>query len=110
MIYLFGICFYFGPIVFARSDTIGIKLQYIYAWVVLIFIGILSSYLVYLHYKVLYIAKLRSKQKIMMKLFEEVNSVDFPSGDLEFIAGDYAAWFAVKIYNEKSKLEGLKRA
>lgn len=102
--YLIGIFWYFIPVVFNQSDSLGVKLQYLYAWFILIFIGLLSSYLMYLHYKVLYTAKLWSKKKIMMKLFEEVNSVDFPSGDLEFVAGDHAAWFVVKIYNEKSKL------
>ena len=39
----------------------------------------------------------------MNKLFNEINTSDFPDGDLELYAGEYAVWFAVKLFNEDCK-------
>ena len=35
----------------------------------------------------------------MNKLFTEINNSDFPSGDLELYAGEYAVWFGIKLMN-----------
>lgn len=75
---------------------------------ILVILGLLSSYLIFIHYKMIYIAKLHSKKKIMLRLFEEINMVDFPKGDLQFKAGEHAAWFSIKIFEENRKNNILK--
>lgn len=42
----------------------------------------------------------------MNKLFMEINHADFPEDDLELYAGQYAVWFAVKLYNKECKFQG----
>lgn len=95
--------YYFGTLIFKPETELNLQIQYLYAYIILVIIGNLTSYLIFLHNRVIYKAKLYSKKRIMTKLFEEINMVDFPKGDLQLKAGEHGVWFSIKILDDKSK-------
>jgi hypothetical protein len=81
----------------------ALRTQFITSYVILVLLSVIAGFLIYLHKKTRYIAKLRARRHIMNKLFQEINMADFPQGDLELYAGQYAVWFAVKLYSDDCK-------
>ena len=89
--------------IFNTKSNHNLRLQYFYTYSILLIISLLGAYLYYIHKRTIYMAKLHSKKKIMTKLFEEINLADFPQGDIELVAGQFAAWFIVRIFSEECK-------
>jgi len=96
---------HFGQTIFDAAEPKSLQLQYLYSYVILVILSILTASLLYIRKRTIYIAKLHSKRKIMIKLFDEINMVDFPKGDLQLRAGKYAAWFGVNVYDNQCKFE-----
>lgn len=101
LIYLVALSFYFGKIIFSSETELNKQIQYLYSYLIMVVIGILTAYLIFLHNRVIYKAKLYSKKRIMSKLFEEINMVDFPKGDIQLKTGEHGVWFSIKILDSK---------
>lgn len=89
---------------FEEESRFGIRVQYIYTYVLFSVVTALANLIIYCNRKMGYFQHLKQKESRLEDLLEELNMTQFSKGDLEFNVGDFGVWFAVHIRSQKCRL------